>query len=136
VRTVGLRTIVVKARNEIEIDSAFATIAQRQADAVLVNVDAYFSARREQLASLAARYRIPASYNNRIYVEAGGLMSYGDDRRDSYRHLGVYAGRILNGEKPADLCCSRQNSSSSSISRLRRRSASPYPTCCSRAPTK
>jgi putative ABC transport system substrate-binding protein len=102
-RSVGQGMIVVKAKNESEIESAFATIAQQRAGALLVNVDAYFSARREQLASLAARYRIPASYNNRIYVEAGGLMSYGDDRLHSYRQLGVYAGRILKGDKPADL---------------------------------
>src|SRR5207247_2785821 len=82
---------------------AFSTITQQGADALLVDVDAYFSARRDQLAALAARYRVPASYNNRRYVEAGGLMSYGPNLEDGVRQAGVYAGRILKGEKPADL---------------------------------
>src|SRR5262249_1938351 len=102
-RSVGQPILVVHASNEKEIDVAFATVAQERASALLVNVDAFFSARRHQLADLAARYRIPASYNNGQYVVAGGLMSYGDNRADSYRQAGVYAGRILKGEKPADL---------------------------------
>ena len=100
---IGQRMIVVRAKNESEIDTAFATVAQERAGSLLVNVDGFFSTRRNQLASLAARYRIPTSYNNRMYVEAGGLMSYGDNRFDSYRQLGVYVGRILKGDKPADL---------------------------------
>ena len=102
-RSVGQRIIVVTASNENEIDAAFVTAAGERVGALLVNVDAFFNSRRAQLAALAARYRIPASYNNSQYVRAGGLMSYGDDRLDSYRHVGVYAGRILKGEKPADL---------------------------------
>jgi putative ABC transport system substrate-binding protein len=102
-RNIGQRIIVVRAKNESEIDTAFATVAQERAGSLLVNVDGFFSTRRNQLASLAAHYRIPTSYNNRVYVEAGGLMSYGDNRFDSYRQLGVYVGRILKGDKPADL---------------------------------
>jgi putative ABC transport system substrate-binding protein len=102
-QSVGQRIIVVTASNGNEIDAALATASRERVGALLVNVDAFFSSRRHQLAALAARYRIPASYNNSQYVRAGGLMSYGDDRLDSYRHVGVYAGRILKGEKPADL---------------------------------
>ncbi len=102
-RSVGQRIIVVRARNEAEIDTAFATISQQRVDALLVDVDAYFSTRRDQLAALAASYRLLVSYNNRQYVEAGGLMSYGPNLDDAVRQAGVYAGRILKGEKPADL---------------------------------
>ena len=102
-RSVGQPIMVVRAKNETEIERAFATIFQQRADALLVDVDAYFSSQRDQLAALAARYRIPASYNNQRYVEAGGLMSYGPNLDDADRQAGVYAGRILKGEKPADL---------------------------------
>ena len=102
-RSVGQRTMVVRARNETEIDTAFATISQQRVDALLVDVDAFFSSRRDQLAALATSYRVRVSYNNRRYVEAGGLMSYGPNLDDAVRQAGVYAGRILKGEKPADL---------------------------------
>src|SRR5262245_49698469 len=100
---VGQPIIIVKASNETEIETAFATIVREQAGAVLVDVDAYFSSRRDQLSTLAARYSIPASYNDREYVSACGLMSYGPDLNDAIRQAGVYVGRILKGEKPADL---------------------------------
>ena len=102
-RSVGQQILVLRAKNETEIDTAFAAISQHRADALLVDVDAYFNTRRDQLAALAARYRVPASYNNRRYVEAGGLMSYGPNLDDANRQAGVYVGRILKGEKPADL---------------------------------
>jgi putative ABC transport system substrate-binding protein len=100
---IGQRMTVVLASTESEIDAAFARMAREQVGALIVNVDAYFASRRYQLAALAERYRIPASYNTGMYVKAGGLMSYGDDRLDSYRQVGVYVGRILKGDKPADL---------------------------------
>ena len=102
-RDVRQRIIVVEASNVSEIDAAFATINQERAEALIVDVDAFFSSRQQQLAILAARYRIPASYNNSNYVKSGGLMSYGDNREDSYRQVGVYASRILKGDKPAEL---------------------------------
>jgi putative ABC transport system substrate-binding protein len=102
-RSVGQSVVVVRASNENEIDAAFATIARERADALLVNVDAYLSSRKDQIIGLAARYRIPASYPNSEYVRAGGLTSYGDDRAESQRQVGLYAARILKGEKPADL---------------------------------
>ena len=102
-RSVGQQIMVVRAKNEAEIDAAFATIAQQRASAILVDVDAYFSDRRDQLAALAARYHIPASYNNRRYAEAGGLISYGSNLDDATRQAAIYVCRILRGEKPADL---------------------------------
>jgi ABC-type uncharacterized transport system substrate-binding protein len=102
-RSVGQQIMVVRAKNETEIDAAFAAIAQQRVGALLVDVDAYFNSRRDRLAALAAHYGIPASYNNRRYVEAGGLMSYGPNLDDAVRQAGVYVGRILKGEKPTDL---------------------------------
>jgi putative ABC transport system substrate-binding protein len=101
--SIGQRLIIVSASTENEIETAFAEMARDRVDAIIVNVDAFFASRRHQLASLAERYRIPASYNNGMYTRAGGLISYGDDRLDSYRQVGVYVGRILKGDKPADL---------------------------------
>ena len=94
---------IVTASSEDEINSALTTAARERAGAILVNVDAFFTSRRHQLIGLADRYRMPASYNNSQYTKAGGLISYGDDRLDSYRQVGEYAGRILKGDKPADL---------------------------------
>jgi putative ABC transport system substrate-binding protein len=101
--SVGQRIVVVTAATEKELESAFATMERERAGALLVNVDAFFNGRRQQIAAMAARYRIPATYNTSQYVKAGGLFSYGDDRLDMYRNVGRYVGRILKGEKPADL---------------------------------
>jgi putative ABC transport system substrate-binding protein len=94
---------IVKASNEREIDAAFATLAQRNVAAVLVTANAYFINRRDQIVPLAAQYGISAVYDQREFAAAGGLMSYGTDLPDAYRLMGSYAGRILKGEKPADL---------------------------------
>jgi putative ABC transport system substrate-binding protein len=102
-RTLGLRLIVLRATSEREIDAAFATIVQQGAAALDVAVDPFFTARRDQIVALAARNRIPAVYPLRDFAVAGGLMSYGTDFVDSYRQAGVYTGRIVRGEKPADL---------------------------------
>jgi putative tryptophan/tyrosine transport system substrate-binding protein len=101
-RAIGQRILVLDASTAAEIEQAFAAIARERADALLVNADALFTAQRELLVALAARYRMPAIYAWREFAEAGGLMSYGTMNR-SYHQMGTYVGRILKGEKPADL---------------------------------
>jgi putative tryptophan/tyrosine transport system substrate-binding protein len=102
-QTLGQQIVVLKASTADEIETAFATVARERTAAMLVDVDGFFASRADQFAALAVRYRIPVSYNYAGFVTAGGLMSYGDDRQVSRRWLGIYAGRILKGEKPADL---------------------------------
>jgi putative ABC transport system substrate-binding protein len=103
-RSIGQELVILNARNSDEIDAAFASAAQQGVGALLVAVDGLlFTSRRAQFAVLAARHRIPAIYGNRNFVPAGGLMSYTDDRLESGRLAGMYIGRILKGEKPADL---------------------------------
>jgi len=97
------RVLPVSARSESDIDAAFAQLEQQKAGALLVATDALFFSRRNQLIALAKRYSIPAIFDRREYVEAGGLASYGGSVTDVYRLAGNYAGRILKGEKPADL---------------------------------
>jgi hypothetical protein len=91
------------ADDEHQIDMAFTTMAQLRIGALFVNIDPFFIDRREQIAALAARHAIPAIYPLREFAMAGGLMSYGADRTESNRQTGIYVGRILKGEKPADL---------------------------------
>ena len=102
-RAIGLQIHVLNASTSPEIDAAFATLARERLDALFVAADNFFNSRGAQFLTLAARDRIPATYGFREYVAAGGLMSYGTDPVDSYRQIGVYAGKILNGAKPADL---------------------------------
>jgi putative ABC transport system substrate-binding protein len=99
----GRQLYIVNAGTAAEIDSAFALIHQQGADALIVASDPFFVTQREQLAALAARQGIPAIYPLRESVAAGGLMSYGASLAGAYRQAGLYAGRILKGEKPADL---------------------------------
>ena len=99
----GLQAQILNASHSREIIDAFTTIARDHHEALLVGPDPYFVQRRTQLVTLAARHAIPTSYNVRDFVEAGGLMSYGTNTVDAYRQVGVYAGRILKGTKPADL---------------------------------
>jgi putative ABC transport system substrate-binding protein len=94
---------VLRASNVSEIDSAFSTIEQARANALLVATDPFFTTNRDQIVALAARHAIPASYAFREFVVAGGLMSYGSNLADNYRQTGVYAARVLKGTKPADL---------------------------------
>ena len=102
-RAAGLRLQVVTASKESEFDAAFGTIVKEQANALLVGSDPLFVGRREQLVALTARYAVPAIYEFREYAAAGGLMSYGPSLLGGYRQAGVYAGRILKGEKPGDM---------------------------------
>jgi len=102
-RAIGLQIQVLNATTTPEIDAAFATIVRDRADALFVAPDAFFAARRGQLATLAARDRVPTSCANREMVEAGLLMSYGTNIADMFRQVGIYTGNILKGDKPAEL---------------------------------
>ena len=101
--TMGLKIRIGNASTIDELDAAFTTFAREQSDALFVGPDPFFLARRVQLALLAARHGVPATYTLREFVEAGGLMSYGGNITDAYRQVGAYVGRILRGDKPADL---------------------------------
>jgi putative ABC transport system substrate-binding protein len=102
-RTLGLQLQVLNASTERELDIVFATLVERRAGALVIGPDAFFSNRPEQLAALALRHAVPTVYQYREFAAAGGLMSYGSTVTDSLRLLGVYTGRVLRGEKPADL---------------------------------
>jgi putative tryptophan/tyrosine transport system substrate-binding protein len=102
-RAMGLQFKVFNASTSRDIDAAFANLARDRPDALFVGGDPFFNSRRLQLALLAMRHALPATYSGREYAEAGGLMSYGTDVTDAYRQMAVYAGRILKGAKPADL---------------------------------
>jgi putative ABC transport system substrate-binding protein len=102
-RAIGLQIQFLHASTSREIESAFATLVRERADALFVAADPYFFRRRVQFATLAAKHGIPASYATSDHVEAGGLMSYGTDRPELFRQVGVYIGQILKGAKPADL---------------------------------
>ena len=101
--TVGLKIHVLKASTSREIDAAFANFVRERPDALFVGNDAFLTSRRVQLVHLATLHKVPATYSAREFADSGGLMSYGASLRDAYRQLGLYAGRILKGAKPADL---------------------------------
>jgi ABC-type uncharacterized transport system substrate-binding protein len=102
-RVLGLQLIVLKASTEEEIEKVFATMAPQGAGALFVGIDSFFAARRDRIIALAARNKLPAIYGWRDFVVSGGLMSYGTDFADAYHQAGIYTGRILRGEKPADI---------------------------------
>jgi putative tryptophan/tyrosine transport system substrate-binding protein len=102
-RTLGQSIILVRASTEAEIDAVFVALSDQRVSALLVNTDPFFLARRDQFVSLAARNGLPAIYAQREFVAVGGLISYGASLADGYHQVGVYAGRVLKGEKPADL---------------------------------
>jgi putative ABC transport system substrate-binding protein len=102
-RAMGLQIQVLNASTSPEIDAAFATLGRERPDALFVGNESFFVIRRVQIAILAAQHSIPAAFASREAAEAGGLMSYGPNIPDGWRQVGVYTGRILKGEKPADL---------------------------------
>ena len=99
----GLQLHVLNASTQGDLEPVFARVQELKVNALMIAQDALFNTQTGQLADLSARYAVPAIYPNRDFAEAGGLMSYGTDLRDAYRQVGIYAGRILKGEKPADL---------------------------------
>ena len=103
VRTMGMQMEALNAGTIQQIDAAFATLANNRPDALFAGISPFLLSRRVQLAQLAARHALPAIYQDREHVQVGGLMSYGASIGDAYRHIGLYAGRILKGAKPADL---------------------------------
>jgi putative ABC transport system substrate-binding protein len=101
--TIGLQIKVLNASTSLQIEAAFASFMRERPDVLFVGNDAYFYSRRVQLTHLATRHTIVATYSQREFAEAGGLMSYGTNIMDAYRQIGLYAGRILKGAKPAEL---------------------------------
>ena len=102
-RALGQQLHVLNASSAREIENAFTALNQYRIDALLIGGNSLFTGQRDQLVALAARYAVPTLHYSRDFVERGGLMSYGTNIGDAYRHVGVYVGRILKGEKPADL---------------------------------
>jgi putative ABC transport system substrate-binding protein len=102
-RALGREIIVVPAGTEGEIDAGFESMARQRAGGLVVAQEAYLTGRRDQIVALAQRHRLPAIYTIRQFPEIGGFISFGTNTSESYRQVGIYAGRILNGEKPADL---------------------------------
>jgi putative ABC transport system substrate-binding protein len=102
-QAMGLELQVVSARTPEEIDSAFAAFAQQRPDALLIGSDPFLMIRREQVVAAAARLKVPTVYPFREFAAAGGLMSYGTNIANAYRQAGIYSGRILKGDKTADL---------------------------------
>jgi putative ABC transport system substrate-binding protein len=102
-RILGVQLHVLHASTEPDLDTVFATLVGQRVAALVISTDSFFVSRAEQLGALALRYAVPAILQDRAFVAAGGLMSYGSSTPDSYRLAGVYTGRILKGEKPGDL---------------------------------
>ena len=102
-RKMGLQLQVLYASTDNKIDALFVNLAQQQMGALVIGGDPFFNSRAEHLGALTVRHAVPAIYQLRAFAAGGGLVSYGADLADSYRQVGIYAGRILNGEKPADM---------------------------------
>jgi putative tryptophan/tyrosine transport system substrate-binding protein len=102
-RTIGVQIFVLRASDDREVEAVFETVAQQRIPALAVGADPFFDTRRDKLVALAARHAVPAMYHFREFATAGGLMSYGIDISEVWRQVGVYAGRMLKGAKPADL---------------------------------
>jgi putative ABC transport system substrate-binding protein len=102
-RTLGLKLHVLHASTERDLDAVFATLLELRAGGLVIGTDTLFNTRKEQLAALSVRHRVPTVHQYREFAVAGGIMSYGTDTSDLSRQVGIYAGRILKGEKPADM---------------------------------
>ena len=102
-RTIGLGTLAMRASNDGEIEAAFESVIQQRIRILAVTSDPFFNTRSDRLVALAARYAVPTVYPFREYIAAGGLMSYGVDLGEMYRQVGIYAGKVIKGIKPADL---------------------------------
>ena len=99
----GIKTTILQARTSRDIDAAFAKLFELKVGALVIGADPYFDSQLDKFAALAARLNMPAIHTLREFATSGGLMSYGPDLADAYRLVGIYTGRILNGEKPTDL---------------------------------
>jgi putative ABC transport system substrate-binding protein len=102
-RDLGLELHILNASTEHDFDGVFAKLIELRAGGLVIGPDSYFTGQNEQLAALTVRHAVPAIYHNRSFVAAGGLLSYGGDTTEAYRLAGTYVGRVLKGEKPADL---------------------------------
>src|SRR5262249_47938699 len=102
-RALGVRLLVLNASTQSDIDAAFATVVRERAGALLLSTDSFFTAHRDQIIALAVRHAVPTIEQFREFTAAGGLMAYGSSIIDAWRLAGIYTGRILKGEKPADL---------------------------------
>jgi putative tryptophan/tyrosine transport system substrate-binding protein len=135
-RSLGQQILVLNANNDRELDTAFVTIAQQQVAALLVASDPSFFDRRDRIVALAARQAIPTIYYLRAFSQVGGLLSYGNSLTDMYRQVGIYTGRVLKGEKPADLPVMQATKFELVINLKRRRSVSKLPRRCSPPPMR
>jgi ABC-type uncharacterized transport system substrate-binding protein len=102
-RTLGLQIQILRASTERDLDTTFGALAKLRAGGLLVGADPFLYSRRDYIVALATRHAVPAIYEQREFAVAGGLMSYGTNITDAYRQVGIYTGRVLKGEKPADL---------------------------------
>jgi putative ABC transport system substrate-binding protein len=130
----GLELHILNASSEQDLDAVFVDLARLQAGGLVISADSVFTKGVERLAALTLRYAIPAIYVYREFAIAGGLISYGSDNRESYRLVGIYTGRVLKGEKPADLPV-QQAWSYTSTSRPPTRLVSPFHSRCLAVPT-
>ncbi len=101
--TLGIELYVLHARTDDDLATAFGTIIQRRASGLVISTDPFFISRSAQLAAMSVRHAVPTIFEYREFAAAGGLISYGSNPRESYRLMGIYTGRVLKGEKPADL---------------------------------
>jgi putative ABC transport system substrate-binding protein len=99
----GMKAVVVEVSGERDLDPAFARLVEQRVDALVISGIVFFNRYRDRMVALTAQHRIPAIFTNRVFPATGGLMSYGADANDAYRQAGVYVGRILKGDKPANL---------------------------------